>query len=185
MVSVARFELATPSTPRTCATRLRYTEMLERRILPLQLVEHRAQLALDRGDVDACARHDAKFLGQGRLGFLLGLDARVVQARIVQSIARAADGEAFLVKQLADAPDEQHLVVLVAAPVAAPLDRLELGEFLLPVTQHVRLHPAKLADLTDGEVALRRDRRQLSFPAAWLHGAPSRPSPSASGWHER
>ena len=27
LVSVARFELATPSTPRTCATRLRYTEM--------------------------------------------------------------------------------------------------------------------------------------------------------------
>ena len=31
MVSVARFELATPASPRKCATRLRYTEMPEPR----------------------------------------------------------------------------------------------------------------------------------------------------------
>src|SRR5690606_29196455 len=50
--------------------------------------------------------------------------------------------------------------VLVVAAVASPLHRLELGEFLLPVAQHVRLDPTQLADLADREVALGGDRRQ-------------------------
>ncbi len=37
---------------------------------------------------------------------------------------------------------KQHFVMLIVAAVAAPLDRLQLGEFLLPVAQHVRLHAA-------------------------------------------
>src|SRR5512134_1580887 len=81
--------------------------------------------------------------------------------QLVEPVARAADGEALVVEEIADAADEQHFVVLVVAAVAAPLDRLQLGEFLLPVTQHVRLHAAQLAYLADGEVALRRNRRQL------------------------
>src|SRR5687767_1500676 len=175
LVGAARFELATTCTPCRYATRLRYAPRPV--ILTLQLVEHRAQFALERGDIDARGRGAAV----ARQRFELFLASQ----RVVEPVARAADGEAFLVEQLADAPDEQHLVVLVVAAVAAPLDRLELREFLLPVAQHVRLDAAKLAHLTDGEVALRRDRRELSFPAALLHDAPFRPSPSASGWHER
>src|SRR5690349_4772655 len=100
---------------------------------------------------------------------------------LVEAVARAADGEALVVEQLADAADEQHFVVLVVAPVAAALDRLQLGEFLLPVAQHVRLHAAQLAYLTDREVALRRDRRKLR-PGAMtcFHGSSAPPSPSAS-----
>src|SRR5262247_3699818 len=93
-----------------------------------------------------------------RLGLFFGLDARVVQ-----TVARAADREAFLVEQLGAAADEQHLVVLVVAAVAAALHALQLREFLLPVAQNVRLDAAKLAYFADGEVALRRDRRQVSF----------------------
>src|SRR5882762_10072282 len=96
-----------------------------------------------------------------------------------------ADGVALFVEQLPDAPDQQHLVMLVVAPVATTLHRLELRELLLPVAQHVRLHPAEFAHFTDGEVALRGDRRELSFPAALLHGGLSRPWPSASGWRGR
>src|SRR5512145_2478983 len=149
------------------------------RILPLQLVENRAQLALDRGDIDAAARNDAQLPRRGRLRFF------VVHASVVQPIARAADREALLVQELPNAADEQDLVVLVVAAVAAPLHGLQLGELLLPVAQHVRLDAAQLAHLADGEVALRRNRRELSFPATWLHDAPSRPSPSVSGWHGR
>src|SRR5512134_3110916 len=169
LVGAVRFELTTTGTPCRYATRLRYAP--RGRILPLQLVEDGAQLALDRGHIDAGGVRQAPFARRRRLGFLFRLHARGVQPgaiepRGVQTITRPADGEALFVQQLADAPDQQHLVMLVIAPVAAPLDRLELGEFLLPVAQHVRLHPAKLAHLTDGEVALRRDRRQLSFLAA-------------------
>src|SRR5258706_4621366 len=104
---------------------------------------------------------------------------------VVEAVTRAADGEAFLVQQFADAADQQHFVMLVVAPVAAALDRLELRELLLPVAQDVRLHPAEIAYFTDGEVALGRDRRKINFPAVWLHGATSRPWLSASGWRER
>src|SRR4249919_315176 len=86
-------------------------------ILPLELVEHRAQLPLDRADVDAHAALRAAGAYR-RLGFLL------VRAAIVEAVAGTADGEAFLVQELADAADQQHLVVLVVAPVAAALHGL-------------------------------------------------------------
>src|SRR5205814_1933150 len=70
------------------------------------------------------------------------------------------DRETLVIQQIADPPDQQHLMVLVVAPVAAALHWLELGELLLPVAQHVRFHAAQLADLTDGEVAFGRDSRQ-------------------------
>ena len=38
---------------------------------------------------------------------------------VVEAVARAADGEAFFVEQLADAADQQYFVVLVVAAVAA------------------------------------------------------------------
>src|SRR3954465_3524285 len=175
LVSVARFELATPSTPRTCATRLRYTEM--RRILPslpLELVENRAQLALNRGDIDAVGPAAiAAVASVARRAFRLF----VVAEGIVQAVARTADGEPLLVEELADAADEQHLMVLVVTPIAAALHGLELREFLFPIAQHVRLYAAELAYLTDGEVALRRDGREFSLPAAWLHAVLSPPRP--------
>src|SRR5512139_2767956 len=83
-----------------------------------------------------------------------------------KTLARTADGEALLVQQFADAADQQHLVVLIVAPVAAPLDRAQLGEFLFPVTQHVRLDGAQLRHFTDGEIAFGRDRREFS-PGWW------------------
>src|SRR5579871_3793920 len=80
----------------------------------------------------------------------------------LQAVACAADGEALFVQQLADTPDEKNLVMLVVAPVAAALDRLQLGELLLPVAQHVRLDAAQVAHLTDGEVAFGRDGGKVS-----------------------
>src|SRR5688572_4520861 len=148
-----------------------------------EVEDYIAQLPLDRRKIDAGGRrgYRAAAVARRRFGLVFGLRDRVV----VEAVARAADGEAFFVQQLADAADQQHFMVLVVAAVAAPLHRLELRELLLPVAEHVRLHPAQVAHFADGEVALGRDRRKLSFPAAWLHGAPSRPSPSASGWHGR
>lgn len=53
LVGAVRFELTTTGTPCRYATRLRYAP--RKRILPLQLVENRAQLAFDRGDIHAGA----------------------------------------------------------------------------------------------------------------------------------
>jgi hypothetical protein len=54
-------------------------------------------------------------------------------------LARPADRKAFFVQQAADLANDQHVLALVVASVAATLDRLELRELLLPVSQHVRL----------------------------------------------
>ncbi len=81
--------------------------------------------------------------------------------RLSQATARATDGEPIFIQQLPDAPDEQNFVMLVITPVTATLDRSELGKLLLPVTQHMRFHPAQFAHLTDGEVTFRRDERQF------------------------
>ena len=75
----------------------------------------------------------------------------------LQTRARAGNGEALVVEQRADLADHQHIVALVIAAVAAALDRLEVGKFLLPIAQHVRLDAAQLADFANGEIAFRRD----------------------------
>ena|SRR5580692_12788011 len=67
-----------------------------------------------------------------------------VHLRVVarESIARSADGKALLIEQAANLTNDQHVLALIVAPVAAPLDRFELRELLLPVAQHVRLDAA-------------------------------------------
>ena len=44
--------------------------------------------------------------------------------------------------ELAYAAYQQNFMVLVVAAIAAPFDRLQLGELLLPVAQHMRLYAA-------------------------------------------
>src|SRR5690606_32023696 len=77
----------------------------------------------------------------------------------LQAIARAADRETLLVEQRSNLPNDEHVLALVVAPIAAALHRLQLGKFLFPIPQDVRFHAAQLADLTDREVALARNRR--------------------------
>src|ERR1043166_1419823 len=96
----------------------------------------------------------------GEIEFSRQHERRDFSTDFFQSGAGAADGEALIVQQVADAADQQHLVMLIIAPVAAPFHRFELSELLLPVAQHVRLDAAQLADLADGEVALGRDGGQ-------------------------
>ena len=79
---------------------------------------------------------------------------------VFQDVAGAADGEPFLVEQAADATDQKNLMVLIVAPVATSLDWSELGKFLFPVAQHMRLDRTKLAHFTYSEVAFRRNRRK-------------------------
>src|SRR4029077_19140400 len=113
LVGAARFELATTCTPCRYATRLRSAPRVG--ILPLQLLQDGAQLALDRSHIDPAAI--AAAVAHWRLRLFLAID------RVVEAVARAADGEPFFVEQLADPPDQQHLVVLVVAAVAAALHR--------------------------------------------------------------
>src|SRR5690348_7284450 len=97
------------------------------------------------------------------------LALRHVRARFLagQLVAGAADREALIVEEAPDLADDDHVLALVVAAVAAALHRLQLRELLLPVAQHVRLDAAQLAHLADGEVALAGNRRQLRI-ILWL-----------------
>lgn len=88
----------------------------------------------------------------------------VVQSvvRRAQPIARTANREALFIKQIAYAANKQNFVVLVVASIAPTLDRFELREFLLPITQHMRLDAAQVADFANGEVTFGRNWRQYN-----------------------
>src|SRR5262249_39617037 len=146
------FEPATPCTPCKCATRLRHAPT-------------------GGGSLAAkprCGKSAKALLAAQQLQHVLELGANLpndllalarVRACLVarQALTRAADREALFVQQAADLADDQHVLPLIIAAIAAPLDRLQLRKFLLPVAQYVRLHAAKLAHFTDGEVALSGD----------------------------
>src|SRR6476661_5328252 len=100
-----------------------------------------------------------------------------------EPVARTVDGESLLVEQVTDATDQQDLVMLIVAAVAAALHRLELRELLLPITQHMRLDRAKVAHLAYGEVALGGYRRKVGLSLPGLgHGSRLRPLPSVFDW---
>jgi len=84
-----------------------------------------------------------------------------VHLRIVagEAVPRAADRETLLIQQAANLTNDEHVLPLIVAAVAAPLDWFELRKFLFPVAQHVGLHSAQVADFTDREIPLARDRR--------------------------
>ena len=65
---------------------------------------------------------------------LVEIHLRVVAG---EAVPRPTDGKPLFIQQAAYLPDDQHVLPLVIAAVAATLDRLELREFLLPVAQHM------------------------------------------------
>ena len=90
-----------------------------------------------------------------------------------QAVARPADGKPLLIEQAANLSDDEHVLALIIAAIAAALDGLELRELLLPVTQHVGFDAAQVADLTDGEVALAWNGRKFAI-VAWFQHMPQR-----------
>jgi len=101
---------------------------------------------------------------------LIEVDLRIV-AR--EPISRAADRKSLFIQQAANLPDNQHILALVIASIAAPLDRLQLRKLLLPIAKHMGLDAAQIAHFTDGEVALPRYRRQFAI-IAWFQHMPRR-----------
>ena len=83
-----------------------------------------------------------------------------VHLRIVagEAVPCAANGESLFIQEAAYLPNDQHVLPLIVPTVAAALDGLELGKLLFPVAQHMRLDAAQVADFTDGEIPLPRDR---------------------------
>ena len=76
-----------------------------------------------------------------------------------EAVPCAANGKPLFIQQAPYLPNDQHVLPLIVPAVAPALDGLELREFLLPIAQHMRFDAAQVADFTNGEVPLSRDRR--------------------------
>ncbi len=93
---------------------------------------------------------------------------------LLKLVACATDGEPLVVEQLPDPANHQHLVVLVITAIASALHRSKLGELLLPIAKHMRLYPAQIPHLTDGEIAFRGDGgRSFSMQIKSVRDEPS------------
>src|SRR5260370_308887 len=103
-----------------------------------------------------------------------------IHLRVVarEAVPCAADGEPLFIQQAPYLPNDQHVLALIVPAVAAALDGLELREFLFPIAQHMRFDAAQVADFTDGEIPLSRDRRE--FAIVGLVQPTPRPGPSIS-----
>src|SRR5450830_1971199 len=138
-----------------------------------------------RQDAGELSTHGFDFFRAQRDFNLFGDLGMAFVEMAVELVARTTDREALFIEQFANTADQQDFVMLIIATVAAPLDRFELGEFLLPVAQHVRLHATQLADFTDGEIAFGGNRRQHNhrrFIDAFVHGMGLRYTTRARGW---
>ena len=82
--------------------------------------------------------------------------------RLIQTIAGSVNGEAVLIEQFANPSDQQHLVVLIVAPVSTAFEWFELRKFLLPIAKHVWLHAAQLAHFANREISLGWNDRQAT-----------------------
>ena len=81
----------------------------------------------------------------------------------------AANCESFLVQQASNLSNDEHVLALIVTPITASLDRFELWEFLLPITQHVWLYATQVTDLTYREVAFARYRWELGIISGFQH----------------
>src|SRR5690554_8055884 len=66
-------------------------------------------------------------LGDGLADQLLVVAVILLRLLTFQTLAGAADGKSLIVQQRADLADHQHVLTLIVAPIAAPLDRRSEG----------------------------------------------------------
>src|SRR5258706_13562920 len=116
LVGARGFEPPTPCTPCRCATRLRYAPT-EPRIISALALEH-----LEDALQFLAQRRRRDRLRYGHRALRVRLRGGTLAAGLFEPVARAVDGEAVLVEQLADAADQQHFVVLVIAAGGAGAD---------------------------------------------------------------
>ncbi len=77
----------------------------------------------------------------------------LVLHQLLEFVACATDGEPLVVKKITYAANHQHFMVLVVPTIAPALHRPQLGEFLLPISKHVRLDATQVTNFTDCEIA--------------------------------
>ena len=81
----------------------------------------------------------------------------------------AAYGIALFIQETTYLPDHDYVLALIIAAITPALHRFELGKFLLPVAQYVRLDLAQVTYLANREVSLARNRGEFIVVAGFQH----------------
>ena len=109
------------------------------------------------------------------LDYLLAL--RDIRLCVVtgQALTRTADRKALVIQQAPDLSNDQDVLALIIATIAASLYRFELRELLFPIPEYVRLNSTKIADFTYREIALTRYWRKFVVIPRFQHMLPLGP----------
>src|SRR3974390_2943943 len=129
--------------------------------------------ALAQQDIDQLFELQSHLMYQ--LLALIQIHLRIIAG---EPIASATDGETLFIQEAANLPDDQYVLALIVAAIAAALHGLELRELLLPIAQHMGLDAAQITHFADREIAFSRDRRQIAI-ITWFQHTPRR-APSVS-----
>jgi len=86
-----------------------------------------------------------------------------------QLLPSPADGKPVFIQKAADLADDDDILALIIASIAAALYGLELRKLLFPVTQHVRFDGAKVADLANSEIPFSRYWRKFGVIPRFQH----------------
>jgi hypothetical protein len=76
-----------------------------------------------------------------------------------ESLSRAADGKALIIKKRSNLANHQDILTLVIASIATSFYGFKLRKHVLPIKQYMRLYCTQTADFTYGEIAFSRNRR--------------------------
>jgi len=98
-----------------------------------------AHLVQEKNDLAAQDPEDLLEFDPELAHYLLALAHVCLRFLAHEPLPGATDSEAFVIQKAAYLTNDQNVLTLIVAPVAASLDRLKLRELLFPVTQNVRL----------------------------------------------
>src|ERR1700722_8760134 len=119
MVGATRFELATPCTPCKCATRLRHAPTEGPNDSPKGLRELELRRSSAAKNFDQLFQFQPHLMNE--LLALIEIHLRIVAGK---TVARPADRKPLFIQQAANLANDEHILALIVAAVAAPFHRL-------------------------------------------------------------
>jgi len=92
-----------------------------------------------------------------------------------QALPSTPDRETLVIQQTSDLANDQDILTLIVASIAATFDGLQLWELLFPIPEYVWLDCAQVAHFTYREVTLTRNWREFVVIPRFQHMLPLGP----------
>ena len=100
---------------------------------------------------------------------LLVLGRVVLYLVATEFLLGATDGVALVIEQAPNLANGNNIRPLIIPAVAPAFYRRQLGKLLFPIAKYVRFYRAQLRHLTDGEIALPRNRGKFVVMTGFQH----------------